>query len=96
MTRYQMIYQYLDANAITNIVDAYIKGRRDLYKEYKDLIIGLTKEEERRIRQDTIEEIENIFDYDYFLKYSNDDRLISFNNLSLMIRDMLEQLKEKK
>lgn len=84
MTRYQMIYQYLDANAITNIVDAYIKGRRDLYKEHEDLIIGLTKEEARRIRQDTIDEcIKAITDYCGGLPNIN---LIS----------ALEQLKENK
>lgn len=75
--------------------NGYKDGQKNLKKEYEDLIIGLTKEEVRRIRQNAIEEIENIFDYDYFLKYSNDDRLISFNNLSLMLKDMLEQLKEK-
>lgn len=87
MTRYQMIYQYLDANAITNIVDAYIKGRRDLYKEHEDLIIGLTKEEARRIRQDAIDEVIN--------KCSKEYQVFSDDTVCKIWLSDLEKLKEK-
>lgn len=45
---------------------------------------------------DAADKLRDMFDYDLFTLYSNDDRFISFNNLSLMIRDMVEQLKGQK
>jgi len=46
-------------------------------------------------RLDVAQDLLDIFDYDLFLAYSNDDRFISFNNLSLMIRDIAYELKEQ-
>lgn len=40
-------------------------------------------------RVDAAQDLLDIFDYDLFLAYSNDDRFISFNNLSLMIREVV-------
>ena len=53
------------------------------------------KEQYNKGRSDVAQDLLDIFDYDLFLAYSNDDRFISFNNLSLMIRDIVYELKEQ-
>lgn len=46
-------YQHLCGRDNCNVRRAYFQGRTELKKEYEDIVIGLTNEEVRRIKQDT-------------------------------------------
>lgn len=69
---------------------AYKMGRADLKKEYEDIVIGLTKEEVRRIKEET--------------RFSTIDECISkikaewsyYDNTCYEICNELEKLKEQK
>lgn len=56
MDKYQEIAQMLDANAIQNTVDAYIKGRADKYAEITSEYMLLTEEQLQEIKADIIDE----------------------------------------
>jgi hypothetical protein len=78
MTKYQDIALMLEANAITNTVDAYEKGRTDAIDEYKTDIINKIDFEEKWL-----------FD----CKSNNADTNIVLSALKTFVENRAEQLK---
>lgn len=86
----------------TNINDAYKlgykQGQADLNKECEDLIIGFTKEEARRIRQNAIDEYSNklwIAIESATVNCKLDFTIEDLRNIEIFIKGLAEDLKER-